>query len=118
MACAHFLFDEAARAVIMLLENELGACAEADQEELFLDALSICGTPLAILGQMVAPAALLDLELLPEEATLEPVSPPYKYLLVCKVPPGFQQHAAIVLHVTDRPMESSHHQAVWALARV
>ena len=59
--------------------------AEATQEELLLDALSICGTPLAVLGQMLAPAALLDLDLLPEEVALEPVSPPYKYLLVCKV---------------------------------
>ncbi len=59
--------------------------AEANQEELLLDALSICGTPLAVLGQMLAPAALLDLDLLPEEVALEPVSPPYKYQLVCKV---------------------------------
>jgi len=35
---------------------------------------------------VMAPAALLDLELLPEEVTLEPIRPPYKYLLVCKVP--------------------------------
>ena len=50
-----------------------------------MDALSICGTPLAVLGQVLAPAALLDLDLLPEEVALEPISPPYKYLLVCKV---------------------------------
>ena len=67
---------------------------------------------------MIAPAALLDLELLPEEVMLEPISAPYKYLLVCKVPPSFQQHAAIVLHLTERPMCSSQDQAVWALARV
>jgi len=87
--------------------KESGASAEAAQEELFLDALSICGTPLAILGQVMAPAALLDLELLPEEVTLEPIRPPYKYLLVCKVPSSFEQHAAIVLQFTDRPMYSS-----------
>ena len=51
----------------------------------------------------MAPAALLDLELLPEEVTLEAIRPPYKYLLVCKVPSSFQQHAAIVLQFTDRP---------------
>ena len=59
--------------------------AEANQEELLLDALSICGMPLAILGQMLAPATLLSLNLLPEEGSLEPVSPPHKYLLACKV---------------------------------
>lgn len=60
-------------------------CADAGEEELFLDALSICGMPLAVVGQMLAPAALLELGLLPEEVALQPVSPPYKYLLACKV---------------------------------
>ena len=59
--------------------------AGAGEEELFLDALSVCGTPLAILSQTLAPAALLDLGLLPEEVALEPVSAPYKYMLACKV---------------------------------
>lgn len=59
--------------------------AGAGEEELLLDALSVCGTPLAILSQTLAPAALLDLGLLPEEVALEPVSAPYKYMLVCRV---------------------------------
>ena len=50
-----------------------------------MDALSVCGTPLAILSQTLAPAALLNLDLLPEEVALEPVSAPYKYMLACKV---------------------------------
>ena len=41
--------------------------------------------PLAVLGRLLTPAALLDMELLPEEAILQAVSPPYKYLLACKV---------------------------------
>ena len=63
----------------------LSAHADAGEEELFLDALSICALPLAVLGRTLAPAALLDMELLPEEVALQAVSPPYKYLLACKV---------------------------------
>ena len=63
----------------------LSAHADAGEEELFLDALSICALPLAVLGRALAPAALLDMELLPEEVALQAVSPPYKYLLACKV---------------------------------
>ena len=71
------------------------ACADAGEEELFLDALSICAIPLAVLGRMLTPTALLDMELLPEEAALQAVTPPYKYLLACKVgPPGTRSSPA------------------------
>ena len=50
---------------------------DAGEEGLLLDALSICGAALACLGALLAPAALLDAGLLPEEVSLEAVHPPY-----------------------------------------
>ena len=51
--------------------------AGCGEEELLLDALSVCGPALACLGALLAPAALLALGLLPEEASLEARRPPY-----------------------------------------
>ena len=92
------------------IPNSIGSvmCAEARQEELLLDALSICGMPLAVLGQMLAPAALLGLELLPEEVSLEPLSAPYKYLLVCKV----RHHSPESISTGDSGVQSGDPQGV------
>lgn len=57
--------------VLILLRADLG------EEELLLDALSVCGPALACLGTLLAPAALLALGLLPEEVSLEARRPPY-----------------------------------------
>ena len=51
--------------------------ADAGEEELLLDALSICGDALACLGAFLAPDALLARDLLPEEASLDARRPPY-----------------------------------------
>lgn len=56
-------------------------CADAGEEELLLDALSVCGCALAALAAALAPDALLDAGLLPEEVSLESVVAPYKMRL-------------------------------------
>jgi hypothetical protein len=55
--------------------------ADAGEEELLLDALSVCGPALAVLGSALAPEALLSLGLLPEEVSLEPRALPYRFRL-------------------------------------
>ncbi len=56
-------------------------CADAGEEELLLDALSVCGCALATLAAELAPEALLNAGLLPEEVSMDAAIAPYKLRL-------------------------------------
>lgn len=55
--------------------------ADAGEEELLLDALSVCSCALAVLAAELSAAALLEAGLLPEEVSLRAVIAPYKLRL-------------------------------------
>ncbi|CAL8465259.1 g4794 [Coccomyxa elongata] len=71
--------------------------ADAGEEELLLDALSVCGCALAALAAALAPDALLDAGLLPEEVSLEPVAAPYKLRL--RIARGMDAELAVGMHL-------------------
>ncbi|BDA50233.1 probable mediator of RNA polymerase II transcription subunit 14 at N-terminal half [Coccomyxa sp. Obi] len=71
--------------------------ADAGEEELLLDALSVCGCALAALAAALAPEALLDAGLLPEEVFLEPVVAPYKLRL--RIARGMDAELALGMHL-------------------
>ncbi|EIE23245.1 hypothetical protein COCSUDRAFT_63601 [Coccomyxa subellipsoidea C-169] len=64
--------------------------ADAGEEELLLDALSLCGCALATLAAELAPEALRNAGLLPEEVSMDAAVAPYKLRLCISQAPDAQ----------------------------
>ncbi|KAK9903582.1 hypothetical protein WJX75_009266 [Coccomyxa subellipsoidea] len=71
--------------------------ADAGEEELLLDALSVCSCALAVLAAELSAAALLEAGLLPEEVSLRAVIAPYKLRL--SVTQGANAELAMGMHL-------------------